>query len=147
MDANLEVGNRRSEDRGPQEFSAQVGRAISRLSAAPGNARLAQECEPYQKTCATEVDSGEQPAKTRILVLDEQPLLRYGISVYLNSQPDMMVCGDTGSISDGGEQAGDAREFQIRGSKTYPKFFRNFGSQISHMNMEGQPPTPLLDGG
>jgi DNA-binding NarL/FixJ family response regulator len=43
---------------------------------------------------------GEQPAKIRILVLDEQPLLRHGISAYLNSQPDMMVCGEGGSVSD-----------------------------------------------
>jgi len=43
---------------------------------------------------------GEQPAKIRILVLDEQPLLRHGISAYLNSQPDMMVCGEAGSVSD-----------------------------------------------
>src|SRR5437867_7133993 len=42
----------------------------------------------------------EQPAKIRILVLDEQPLLRWGISAYLNSQPDMMVCGEAGSVSD-----------------------------------------------
>jgi DNA-binding NarL/FixJ family response regulator len=43
---------------------------------------------------------GEEPAKIRIFVLDEQPLLRQGISAYLNSQPDMMVCGDAGSVSD-----------------------------------------------
>src|SRR5437016_13309284 len=43
---------------------------------------------------------GEQPAKIRILVLDEQPLHRHGISAYLNSQPDMMVCGEGGSVSD-----------------------------------------------
>jgi DNA-binding NarL/FixJ family response regulator len=43
-------------------------------------------------------DSGEQPVKIRILVLDEQPLLRQGISVYLNSQPDMVVCGEADSI-------------------------------------------------
>jgi len=42
----------------------------------------------------------EQPGKIRILVLDEQPLLRQGISAYLNSQPDMMVCGEAGSVSD-----------------------------------------------
>src|SRR6266496_828482 len=42
----------------------------------------------------------EQPAKIRILVLDEQPLLRWGISAYLNLQPDMMVCGEAGSVSD-----------------------------------------------
>jgi DNA-binding NarL/FixJ family response regulator len=39
-------------------------------------------------------------AKTRILVLDEQPMIRYGISVYLNSQPDMIVCGEADSIPD-----------------------------------------------
>ena len=41
-----------------------------------------------------------EAAKIRILVLDDQPLLRYGISAYLNSQPDMMVCGEAKSISD-----------------------------------------------
>ena len=35
----------------------------------------------------------EEPAKVRIFVLDAQPLLRQGISSYLNSQPDMIVCG------------------------------------------------------
>ena len=44
-------------------------------------------------------DTGEQ-AKIRILVLDEQPLLRQGISAYLNSQPDMVVCGEADSILD-----------------------------------------------
>ena len=33
-------------------------------------------------------------------MLDDQPLLRYGISGFLNSQPDMMVCGEAESISD-----------------------------------------------
>lgn len=41
-----------------------------------------------------------EAAKIRILVLDDQPLLRYGISTYLNSQPDMMVCGEAETISD-----------------------------------------------
>ena len=43
---------------------------------------------------------GEEPAKMRILVLDAQPLLRQGISSYLNSQPDMLVCGEAGSVPD-----------------------------------------------
>jgi DNA-binding NarL/FixJ family response regulator len=43
---------------------------------------------------------GEEPAKIRIFVLDAQPLLRQGISVYLNSQPDMTVCGEAGSVSE-----------------------------------------------
>src|SRR5213083_907049 len=43
-------------------------------------------------------DSGEPPATIRVVVLDEQPLLRYGICAYLNSQLDMSVCGEAGSI-------------------------------------------------
>jgi DNA-binding NarL/FixJ family response regulator len=42
--------------------------------------------------------SGKNPATTRILVLDEQPLLRFGLNAYLNSQPDMIVCGEADSI-------------------------------------------------
>src|SRR5947208_5635795 len=44
-------------------------------------------------------DAGGHPEKIRILLLDEQPLLRYGISAYLNSQPDMVVCGEADSIT------------------------------------------------
>ena len=45
-------------------------------------------------------NTGGHPAKIRILVLDDQPLLQCGISTYLNSQPDMMVCGEADSIAD-----------------------------------------------
>ena len=38
--------------------------------------------------------SGKNPAKTRILTLDEHTLLRYGLNAYLNSQPDMTVCAE-----------------------------------------------------
>ena len=38
-------------------------------------------------------------AKTRILVVDEQPLLRHGVATYLNGQPALMVCGEADSIS------------------------------------------------
>ncbi|MET0502670.1 MAG: response regulator transcription factor [Candidatus Binatia bacterium] len=43
-------------------------------------------------------DSVERSPKIAIFVLNEQPLLRYGISAYLNSQPDMMVCGEAESL-------------------------------------------------
>jgi DNA-binding NarL/FixJ family response regulator len=45
-------------------------------------------------------DLDETPEKIRVFVLDEQPLLRQGISAYLNSQADMVVCGEAGSLSD-----------------------------------------------
>ncbi len=44
--------------------------------------------------------SGKNPAKTRILILDEHTLLRFGLNAYLNSQPDMIVCGEADSIPD-----------------------------------------------
>ena len=40
----------------------------------------------------------EERAKIRIFVLDAQPLLCRGISAYLNSQPDMTVCGEASSV-------------------------------------------------
>ena len=39
-------------------------------------------------------------AKTGILILEEHPLLRYGVAHFLNSQPDMIVCGETDNIRD-----------------------------------------------
>ncbi len=39
-------------------------------------------------------------AKIRILILEEHPLLRHGVADYLNSQPDMIVCGETDNIRD-----------------------------------------------
>jgi DNA-binding NarL/FixJ family response regulator len=44
--------------------------------------------------------SGKTPTKTRILILDEHTLLRFGLTAYLNSQPDMIVCGEADSIPD-----------------------------------------------
>jgi DNA-binding NarL/FixJ family response regulator len=54
-------------------------------------------------------DIGEHPAKIRILVLDEQPLLRHGISAYLNSQPDMVVCGEADSLLDAGTKIAECQ--------------------------------------
>src|SRR5437867_7221965 len=42
----------------------------------------------------------KHPVKTPILVLEEHPLLRHGIADYLNSQPDMIVCGEADNIRD-----------------------------------------------
>src|SRR5215813_3336654 len=38
--------------------------------------------------------------KTRILLLEEHPLLRHGVAHFLNSQQDMIVCSDTDNIRD-----------------------------------------------
>jgi DNA-binding NarL/FixJ family response regulator len=38
--------------------------------------------------------------RTRVLVLEEHPLLRHGVAQYLNSQPDIIVCGETDNIRD-----------------------------------------------
>src|SRR6201993_2803637 len=38
--------------------------------------------------------------KTRILILEEHPLLRHGVAQYLNSQRDIVVCGETDNIRD-----------------------------------------------
>jgi len=43
---------------------------------------------------------GKTAVKTRILVLEEHPLLRHGIIDYLDSQPDLIVCGEADNIRD-----------------------------------------------
>jgi DNA-binding NarL/FixJ family response regulator len=43
---------------------------------------------------------GKNPVRTRILILEEPPLLRDGITNYFNSRPDMIVCGESGNIPD-----------------------------------------------
>ena len=44
--------------------------------------------------------AGKRSVRTRILVLDEHPLLREGIINYLNLQPDLAVCGEANNIRD-----------------------------------------------
>jgi DNA-binding NarL/FixJ family response regulator len=44
------------------------------------------------------VPSGRQPVKTRILVVDEHPLLRHGIIAFINCQPDIVVCGEADCV-------------------------------------------------
>jgi DNA-binding NarL/FixJ family response regulator len=44
--------------------------------------------------------TGKNPVRTRILILEEHPLLRYGIRDYLNCQPDMIACGEADNIRD-----------------------------------------------
>jgi DNA-binding NarL/FixJ family response regulator len=44
------------------------------------------------------VPPGRHAVKTRILVVDEHPLLRHGIIAFINCQPDMVVCGEADCI-------------------------------------------------
>ena len=42
----------------------------------------------------------KHPEKTRLLILEEHPLLRHGVANFLNAQSDMIVCGETDNIRD-----------------------------------------------
>ena len=55
------------------------------------------------------VVSGKDPVKTRILILEEHPLLRHGICDYLNSQPDMICCGESDNIRDARNKIGECK--------------------------------------
>ena len=43
---------------------------------------------------------GKTTEKTRVVILEEHPLLRHGIVDYLNSQPDLLACGEAANIRD-----------------------------------------------
>jgi len=51
----------------------------------------------------------KNPVETRILVLEEHPLLRHGVADYLNSQPDIIVCGETDNIRDARNKIHDCK--------------------------------------
>jgi DNA-binding NarL/FixJ family response regulator len=52
---------------------------------------------------------GKHPAKTQVFVLEEHPLLRHGVTHYLNSQPDITVCGETDNIRDARHKIGECK--------------------------------------
>ncbi len=54
-------------------------------------------------------DSVKNPPRTRILILEEHPLLRHGISDYLNAQPDMIVCGQAANIRDARDKIAECK--------------------------------------
>ena len=54
-------------------------------------------------------DSVKNPLKTCILILEEHPLLRYGIRDYLNCQPDMLVCGEADNIRDARDKIAECK--------------------------------------
>ena len=70
---------------GPSPMSLPLGN--SGLTFAPGEW---QNLPHHEDMSAPE----KHPAQTRVLVLEEHPLLRHGIADYLNSQPDIIVCGE-----------------------------------------------------
>ena len=53
-----------------------------------------------EKTTQTDMSVPGRSVATRILVLEEHPLLRDGMTDFLNAQPDMMVCGEADNIRD-----------------------------------------------
>jgi DNA-binding NarL/FixJ family response regulator len=48
-------------------------------------------------------------AQTRILIVDDHPMMREGLAQLIGRQPDMMVCGEAG---DAGEALHKVRQFQ-----------------------------------
>jgi DNA-binding NarL/FixJ family response regulator len=52
---------------------------------------------------------GRHIPKTRILVVDEHPLLRHGMIAFINSQPGMIICGEADCIPDGRSRVAECR--------------------------------------
>ena len=53
-----------------------------------------------KKNTQTDMSVPGRSVTTRILVLEEHPLLRDGMTDFLNSQPDLEVCGEADNIRD-----------------------------------------------
>ena len=53
-----------------------------------------------EETTQTDMSVPGRSVATRILVLEEHPLLRDGMTDFLNAQPDLQVCGEADNIRD-----------------------------------------------
>ncbi|HEY2681822.1 MAG TPA: response regulator transcription factor [Candidatus Udaeobacter sp.] len=53
-----------------------------------------------EETTQTDMGVPGRSVATRIMVLEEHPLLRDGMTDFLNAQPDMMICGVADNIRD-----------------------------------------------
>src|SRR5205809_1728900 len=53
--------------------------------------------------------SGKDTVRTRILILEEHPLLRHGICDYLNRQPNLFVCGEADNIRDARDKVAECK--------------------------------------
>ena len=42
-------------------------------------------------------------AQTKILIVDDHPMMREGLAQLISQQPDMMVCGEAGEAGEAGE--------------------------------------------
>ena len=51
----------------------------------------------------------KNPVRTRILVLEEHPLIRHGIIDYLNSQPNMIVCSQADNIREARDKMAECK--------------------------------------
>jgi hypothetical protein len=81
---------------------------------------------------------GKNPLRTRILVLEEHPLLRDGIADFLNAQPDLLVCGAAANIRG---QAGCPFDETGRMPVLRPQAAKETGARPSH-NASSVPPNP-----
>ena len=53
-----------------------------------------------QETTQTDMSVPGRSVTTRILVLEEHPLLRDGMTNFLNAEPDLEVCGAANNLRD-----------------------------------------------
>jgi DNA-binding NarL/FixJ family response regulator len=49
------------------------------------------------------------PAKKRLLILDDHPMMREGLTQLINNEPDLTVCGEAGTGSEGLDLIGTLR--------------------------------------
>ena len=49
------------------------------------------------------------PARRRILLVDDHPMMRAGMTLLINHNPDLEVCGEAGTASEALQRAAEMR--------------------------------------
>lgn len=58
-------------------------------------------------------DMGSKSAKTKVLLVDDHPMVRRGIAELVNSESDLEVCGEAGDMQEAMAQAGKSKPNMI----------------------------------
>jgi len=68
----------------------------------------------------TKAKSAAAPAKKRVIIVDDHPMMREGLAQLLNAQPDFVVCGEAGDASLGLDQIKATRPDLVLADITLP---------------------------
>jgi DNA-binding NarL/FixJ family response regulator len=82
-----------------------------------------------------------QPSKTRLLILDDHPMMREGLAQLINNEPDLTVCGQAGTGVEGLEMVANLKPDLLLADISLPD---KSGIEVIKDSLALHPEVPVL---